>query len=105
MPKNTATHRICNNRLTPIGWGSSLYFGGQYVSPPKKSCSPMYSTSSLGRIENFERYDTSYRIELKKLWTKLVIDIGTNEIKYKDLNEWQKMLIKKFGKLKYEKPI
>ena len=78
-----------------------LYFGGQYVTPPKKSKPVVYSTKSLGKIENFEIYDFNYNRDCKKLWTKLVIEIGQGR-SIKSLNEWEKMLIKKFGKLIYK---
>ena len=101
--KSTSTSRICDNRSTPIQWGNSMFFGCQYVTPPKKSKPIVYSTKSLGRIENFEIYDKTYNRECKKLWTKLVIEIGQGRA-IKSLNEWEKMLIKKFGKLIYKKP-
>jgi len=100
--KSTSTSRICDNRNTPIQWSGSLYFGGQYVTPPKKSKPPVvYSTKSLGKIENFEIYDFNYNRDCKKLWTKLVIEIGQGR-SIKTLNEWESMLIKKFGKLIYK---
>ena len=68
----------------------------------KKSTPKVYSTKSLSRIENFESYDNNYKIQCKKLWTKLVIEIGQGR-SIKSLNEWEKMLIKQFGKLKYKK--
>ena len=100
--KYTSTFRICDNKSTPIGWSSGMWFGGQFVNPPKKSTPKVYSTKSLSRIENFETYDNNYNRECKKLWEKLVIEIGQGR-SIKSLNEWEKMLIKQFGKLKYEK--
>ena len=99
--KSTSTDRVCTDRLTPIQWNSTLYFGGQYVNPPKKSKSIVYSTNSHSRRENFEIYDYTYKAETKKLWTKLVIEIGQGR-SIKSLNEWEKMLIQKFGKLIYK---
>ena len=80
--KSTSTSRICENRLTPK--------------------SIIYSTKSHGRRENFEIYDRTYNRAIKKLWVKLVIEIGQGR-SVKSLNEWEKMLIQKFGKLNYEK--
>ena len=106
--KSTSTSRICENRDTPIQWGATLFFGGQYVTPPKKSKPIVYSTKSLGRIDAFEIYDRTYNRECKKLWEKLVIEIGQGR-SIKSLNEWEKMLLKKFGsklvQIKEEKPI
>ena len=100
--KSTSTFRVCDNKSTPIQWAGKMYFCGQWVNPPKKSIPKVYSTKSLSRIENFETYDNNYNRECKKLWKKLVIEIGQGR-SIKSLNEWEKMLIKKFGKLKYEK--
>ena len=100
--KSTSTSRICENRNTPIQWTNVLFHGGQYVNPPKKPKPIIYSTKSHSRIENFEIYDFNYNRECKKLWTKLVIEIGQGR-SIKSLNEWEKMLIKKFGKLIYKK--
>jgi len=100
--KRTSTSRVCENRLTPIQWNSVMMFGGQYVTPPKKSKSIVYSTKSHGRRENFEIYDRTYNRATKKLWVKLVIEIGQGR-SIKSLNEWEKMLIQKFGKLNYKK--
>ena len=99
--KSTSTSRICDNRSTPIQWGSTLFFGGLYVNPPKKSKPIVYSTKSHSRRESFEIYDRTYNTECKKLWTKLVIELGQGR-SYKSLNEWEKMLINKFGKLIYK---
>jgi 16S rRNA C967 or C1407 C5-methylase (RsmB/RsmF family) len=100
--KSTSTSRICENRLTPIQWDSVIRHGDQYVTPPKKSKVVVYSTKSHGRKENFEIYDRTYNRAIKKLWVKLVIEIGQGR-SVKSLNEWEKMLIQKFGKLNYEK--
>ena len=100
--KSTSTSRICDNKSTPIGWSSGIWFGGQFVNPPKKSVPKVYSTKSLSRIESFVSYDNNYNIQCKKLWKKLVIEIGQGR-SIKSLNEWEKMLIKQFGKLKYKK--
>ena len=99
--KRTSTSRICEDRMTPIQWNSGMMFGGRYVAPPKKSKSIVYSTKSHGRRENFEIYDRTYNAKTKKLWTKLVIEIGQGR-SIKSLNEWEKMLIQKFGKLIYK---
>ena len=99
--KRTSTSRICEDRLTPIQWNSVMMFGGQYVTPPKKSKSIVYSTQSHGRRENFEIYDRTYNRAIKKLWVKLVIEIGQGR-SIKSLNEWEKILIQKFGKLIYK---
>ncbi len=88
--------------MTPIQWNSVMMFGGRYVAPPKKSKSIVYSTKSHGRRENFEIYDRTYNAKTKKLWTKLVIEIGQGR-SIKSLNEWEKILIQKFGKLIYKK--
>jgi len=66
--KSTSTSRICDNRLTPIQWGSTLFFGGQYVNPLKKPKPVVYSTKSHSRIDAFEIYDATYNRKLKKLW-------------------------------------
>jgi len=100
--KRTSTSRICEDRMTPIQWNSVMMFGGRYVAPPKKSKSIVYSTKSHGRRENFEIYDRTYNAKTKKLWTKLVIEIGQGR-SIKSLNEWEKILIQKFGKLIYKK--
>ena len=100
--KRTATDRICENRMTPIQWSSALFHGGQYVTPPKKAKPIVYSTKSHSRRENFEIYDRTYNRATKKLWEKLVIEIGQGR-SIKSLNEWEKMLIQKFGKLNYKK--
>ena len=47
-------------------------------------------------------FNNNYNIQCKKLWKKLVIEIGQGR-SIKSLNEWEKMLIKQFGKLKYKK--
>ena len=60
--KSTSTSRICDNKSTPIGWSSGIWFGGQFVNPPKKSVPKVYSTKSLSRIESFESYDNNYNI-------------------------------------------
>ena len=99
--KRTATDRICENRLTPVQWGSALFHGDQYVNPCKKTKPIVYSTKSHSRRENFEIYDRTYNRATKKLWEKLVIEIGQGR-SYKSLNEWEKMLINKFGKLIYK---
>ena len=99
--KRTATARVCENRMTPIQWASALFHCGQYVTPLKKAKPIVYSTKSHSRRENFEIYDRTYNIETKKLWTKLVIEIGQGR-SIKSLNEWEKMLIQKFGKLIYK---
>jgi hypothetical protein len=98
--KSTSTSRVCENGLTPIQWSSTLFFGGQYVNPPKKFKPIVYSTKSLGRIENFEIYDSNYNRELKKLWLVLIQEIyqdKSHKLKKRQLNEWEKMLLKKFG--------
>ena len=100
--KSTSTFRVCENKSTPIQWAGKMYFDGAWVHPPKKSTPKVYSTKSLSRIENFETYDNNYNRECKKLWEKLVIEIGQGR-SIKSLNEWEKMLIKQFGKLKYKK--
>jgi hypothetical protein len=100
--KMTSTARIMADAMTPIQWGSVMMFGGQYVNPPKKSKAIVYTTKSHSRIEQFETYDYQYSAECKKLWTQLVIDLGTEKLRYRDLNEWQRMLLKKFGKLIYK---
>ena len=100
--KSTSTFRVCENKSTPIQWAGKMFHGGQWVTPPPKAKPVIYSTKSLSRIENFETYDNNYNRECKKLWTKLVIEIGQGR-SVKSLNEWEKMLMKKFGKLKYEK--
>ena len=100
--KHSSTYRICDNKLTPIQWSSYLFHGGQYHTPPKKQKKIVYLTKSLSKIENFEIYDSNYNRECKKLWVKLVIEIGQGR-SIKSLNEWEKMLIKQFGKLKYKK--
>ena len=100
--KRTSTSRICEDRMTPIQWNSVMMFGGRYVAPPKKSKSIVYSTKSHGRREKFEIYDRTYNAKTKKLWTKLVIEIGQGR-SIKSLNEWEKILIQKFGKLIYKK--
>jgi hypothetical protein len=99
--KATSTSRVCENRLTPIQWSSVMFFGDQYVNPLKKSKPIVYSTTSHSRRENFEIYDRTYNAKTKKLWTKLVIELGQGR-SIKSLNEWEKMLIKKFGKLIYK---
>ena len=99
--KWTSTSRICDDRSTPIQWGSTLFFGGLYVNPPKKSKPIVYSTKSHSRRESFEIYDRTYNAEVKKLWTKLVVELGQGR-SIKSLNEWEKMLINKFGKLIYK---
>ena len=81
--KATSTSRICENRSTPIQWSSVMFFGDQYVNPPKKSKPIVYSTKSHSRRENFEIYDRTYNAKTKKLWTKLVIELGQGRsIKY-----------------------
>ena len=98
--KSTSTSRICDNRLTPIQWGSTLFFGGQYVNPLKKSKPIVYSTKSHSRIDAFEIYDRTYDRKLKKLWLNLVQEIyqdKSHRLKKRKLNEWEKMLLKKFG--------
>ena len=98
--KSTSTSRICENRSTPIQWNSTLFFGGQYVTPPKKSKPIVYSTKSHSRRESFEIYDSNYNRELKKLWLVLVQEIyqdKSHRLKKRKLNEWEKMLLKKFG--------
>jgi len=107
--KSTSTSRVCENGLTPIQWGSTLFFGGQYVNPPKKPKPIVYSTKSLGRIENFEIYDSNYNRKLKKLWLVLIQEIyqdKSHKLKKRQLNEWEKMLLKKFGSklVQIEKP-
>ena len=110
--KSTSTSRICDNRLTPIQWGSTLFFGGQYVNPPKKSKPIVYSTKSHSRIDAFEIYDSVYNRKLKKLWIVLIQEIyqdKSHKLKKRKLNEWEKMLLNKFGhklvQIKEEKPI
>ena len=98
--KSTSTSRICENRSTPIQWGSTLFFGGQYVNPPKKTKPIVYSTKSLSRIDNFEIYDSNYNRELKKLWLNLILEISQDKLhktKRRKFNEWELMLLKKFG--------
>ena len=98
--KSTSTSRICENRSTPIQWGNTMLFGGQYVNPPKKSKPIIYSTKSLGKIENFEIYDSNYNRELKKLWLVLIQEIyqdKSHKLKKRKFNEWEKMLLNKFG--------
>ena len=99
--KRTATDRICENRLTPVQWASALFHGDQYVNPCKKAKPIVYSTKSHSRRENFENYDRTYNRATKKLCEKLVIEIGQGR-SIKSLNEWEKMLIQKFGKLIYK---
>ena len=98
--KSTSTSRICDNKSTPIGWSSGIWFGGQFVNPPKKSTPKVYSTKSLSRIENFETYDNNYNRECKKLWLNLILEISQDKLhglKKRKFNEWEKMLLKKFG--------
>ena len=98
--KSTSTSRICDDRSTPIQWGSTLFFGGLYVNPPKKSKPIVYSTKSHSRRENFEIYDSNYNRELKKLWLNLILEISQDKLhktKRRKLNEWELMLLKKFG--------
>ena len=98
--KSTSTSRICDNRLTPIQWSSTLFFGGQYVNPLKKSKPIVYSTKSHSRIESFEIYDSVYNRRLKKLWLVLIQEIHqdkSHRLKKRKLNEWEKMLLNKFG--------
>ena len=98
--KSTSTSRICDNRLTPIQWGATLFFGGQYVNPLKKTKPIVYSTKSHSRIDAFEIYDRTYNRELKKLWIVLIQEIyqdKSHKLKKRKLNEWEKMLLKKFG--------
>jgi hypothetical protein len=110
--KYTSTARICADKSTPIQWGSVMMFGGQYVNPPKKSKPIVYSTTSHSRIDAFEIYDRTYDRKLKKLWLNLVQEIyqdKSHRLKKRQLNEWEKMLLKKFGhklvQIKEEKPI
>jgi hypothetical protein len=110
--KSTSTSRICENRSTPIQWGSTLFFGGQYVNPPKKSKPIVYSTKSHSRIDAFEIYDSVYNRKLKKLWLVLIQEIyqdKSHRLKKRKFNEWEKMLLNKFGhklvQIKEEKPI
>ena len=49
--KSTSTSRICDDRSTPIQWNSTLFFGGLYVNPPKRSKPIVYSTKSHSRRE------------------------------------------------------
>ena len=98
--KSTSTSRICDNRLTPIQWGSTLFFGGQYVNPLKKPKPIVYSTKSHSRIDAFEIYDRTYNRELKKLWIVLMQEIyqdKSHKLKKRKLNECEKMLLNKFG--------
>ncbi len=99
MKKSTSTFRVCENRLTPIQWDSQLFFNGQWTTPPKKKQVKVYSTKSLGKIENFEIYDNQYNAKTKKLWEKIAVDLATNMRTLKSLNEWEKMLVRKFGKI------
>ena len=109
--KSTSTSRVCENGLTPIQWGSTLFFGGQYVNPAKKTKPIVYSTKSLSRIDNFEIYDATYNRKLKKLWLVLIQEIyqdKSHKLKKRKLNEWEKMLLNKFGhkltQIQEEKP-
>ena len=98
--KWTSTSRICEDRSTPIQWGSTLFFGGLYVNPPKKSKPIVYSTKSHSRIDAFEIYDSNYNRELKKLWLNLILEISQDKLhktKRRKFNEWELMLLKKFG--------
>ena len=110
--KSTSTSRICDNRSTPIQWSSTLFFGGQYVNPPKKTKPIVYSTKSQSRIDAFEIYDSVYNRKLKKLWLVLIQEIyqdKSHKLKKRKFNEWEKMLLNKFGhklvQIKEEKPI
>jgi hypothetical protein len=70
------------------------------VNPLKKSKPIVYSTKSHSRIEAFEIYDSVYNRRLKKLWLVLVQEIyqdKSHKLKKRKLNEWEKMLLKKFG--------
>ena len=44
--KSTSTSRICDNKSTPIGWSSGMWFGGQFVNPPK-NLHPKFIAQSL----------------------------------------------------------
>jgi len=108
--KRTATDRICENRLTPVQWASALFHGDQYVNPCKKAKPIVYSTRSHSRRESFEIYDSVYNRKLKKLWLVLIQEIyqdKSHKLKKRKLNEWEKMLLKKFGSklVQIEKPI
>ena len=107
--KSTSTSRICADKSTPIQWGSVLWFGGQYVNPPKKSKPIVYSTKSHSRIDAFEIYDATYNRKLKRLWLNLIQEVyqdKSHKLKKRQLNEWEKMLLKKFGSklVQIEKP-
>ena len=99
MKKSSATFRVCENRLTPIQWATNLLHCGQWVNPPKKYKPKTYTTKSLSKIENFEIYDSKYNARVKKLWTKIAIDLATKNRAVKSLNEWELMLVRKFGKI------
>tara|TARA_R100000306_G_C4353565_1_gene131450 strand:+ start:371 stop:682 length:312 start_codon:yes stop_codon:yes gene_type:complete len=99
MKKSTSTFRVCENRLTPIQWATQLLHCGQYVNPPKKYKPKVYTTKSLGKLESFQIYDNQYNAKIKKLWEKIAIDLVTNFRTVKSLNEWERMLVRKFGKI------
>tara|TARA_R110002020_G_scaffold258443_1_gene472246 strand:+ start:231 stop:542 length:312 start_codon:yes stop_codon:yes gene_type:complete len=99
MKKSTSTFRVCENRLTPIQWATQLLHCGQYVNPPKKYKPKVYTTKSLGKLEGFQIYDNQYNAKIKKLWEKIAVDLATNFRTVKSLNEWEKMLVRKFGKI------
>ena len=99
MKKYSSTFRVCEDRLTPIQWATQLYHNGQWTNPPKKYKPKIYTTKSLSKIENFEIYDNQYNAQVKKLWTKIAIDLCTKNRTVKSLSEWELMLVKKFGKI------
>ena len=70
MKKSTSTFRVCENRLTPIQWDSQLFFNGQWTTPPKKKQVKVYSTKSLGKIENLKYMITNTMLKQKSYGKK-----------------------------------